>query len=122
MTKPSRKKDTYRFGLNAETIACLFLRLKGYRILARRYRSPVGEVDIIAARGHMLVFVEVKARRKRESLMETITPKQQQRINRAASLFISKHPRVASHNARFDVILISPLCWPVHITDAWRLA
>jgi putative endonuclease len=72
----------------AETLAVLTLRLKFYRILARRYRCPLGEIDIVAARGRTIVFIEVKARRTFEQAMESVTPRQQQRITRAAAAFL----------------------------------
>jgi putative endonuclease len=76
-------KKTYQTGLAAQRICRLALRLKFYRILATRYKTPVGEIDIIAARGHTVVAVEVKARATREAAIESISPEQQSRIARA---------------------------------------
>lgn len=107
-------------GRRAETFAVLALRLKFYRILARRYRCPVGEIDIVAARGKTVVFIEVKARRTIEQAMESITPRQRQRITRAATAFLQSHPPMQNFLIRFDVLLIVPKRLPQHIIDAWH--
>lgn len=117
MTMPKRQK-AYRFGVVAESVTCGYLRLKGYRILARRYKTKVGEVDIVALKSKSLVFTEVKARHG--STAEVLQPRQQRRIERAAMLFIAKHPQFATLPVRFDVVLWR---WPVglkHIPSAWR--
>ena len=106
-------------GRRAETFAVLALRLKFYRILARRYRCPVGEIDIVAARGKTVVFIEVKARRTIEQAMESITPRQRQRITRAATAFLQSEPHLQNFLTRFDVLLIVPKRIPQHIIDAW---
>ena len=99
-------------------VACLLLRLKGYRILATRVRTPVGEIDIVAQRGRLLIFVEVKQRKSREAALEAITPKQRARIARAALLWAAKHKK--HHlSLRFDVIAIAWPRPPSHIMDAW---
>ncbi|MBC8338692.1 MAG: YraN family protein [Rhodospirillales bacterium] len=117
--KPA-KRTAWKFGLFAETLAAWHLRFRGYRILARRFRGPVGEIDIVARRGRLLVFVEVKARRDALTAAESITPRQRNRIIRAAQAFVQARPALAALDQRFDAILIGSGWWPVHLVDAWR--
>lgn len=117
---------SYHFGLKAEQAARWWLKLKGYKILAERYRNAFGEIDIIAERKGVLALVEVKARQSFRDCLEAITPAQQQRIIRAANSLLAYPGAVASHLnlsemiIRFDVIMIVPGHFPRHITDAWR--
>ena len=110
-----------RQGLWSESFAAFWLRVKGYTILARRYATPVGEIDIIAIKGKALVFVEVKSRKKFEDALAALSPKMQQRIVRAAEYFISQNPKEANREMRFDLFAVSPpsFCWQ-HLVNAWR--
>ena len=94
--------------------------LKGYRIVATRYRSRLGEIDIIAARGQKLAFIEVKARASRRAASEAITSHQRERLSRAAADFLARHPRYNRHSLRFDAMLVAPWRWPQHISGAWE--
>lgn len=114
------RRAAYRRGRVAETCAAMLLRLKGYRILARGYRCAVGEVDIIARRGALLVAVEVKRRPSLAEAAEAVAPRQRQRIARAMGDFVARTPAVAGCDLRFDAILLAPRRWPQHIADAWR--
>ena len=114
------KKTSYRTGLAAEALCRAALRLKGYRIIAARYRSKLGEIDIIAKRGRALALIEVKARPNKETAAESILMRQRERLERAAMDFLARHPHLNRHELRFDVMLVAPWRWPVHITDAWR--
>lgn len=115
-------RGAYRIGRSAETIAAWLLRLKGFRILAQRYATPVGEIDLIARRGELLVFVEVKRRAALGTATEALLPRQQQRVARAAAIFLQQGGRRASSaSCRFDVVAVAPWRWPLHIEDAWRL-
>ncbi|MFO1190011.1 MAG: YraN family protein [Alphaproteobacteria bacterium] len=120
MRTSRHRRRSYRLGHLAELASALTLTLKGYRILARRYRSPVGEIDLVCRRGNSLAFVEVKARDDRGHAAKAVSPKQQARIARAASHFLARHPHLESCNARFDVILVTPWRLPQHVADAWR--
>jgi len=104
----------------AETICSWVLRLKGYRIRARSYKTSVGEIDIIAQRGKMLIFVEVKARATTAAAAESIRFQQQKRITRAAQAYITNFPKLSNMNIRFDAMLMAPGRLPRHIKDAWR--
>jgi putative endonuclease len=97
----------------------LLRRLKGYRILARDFRVPMGEIDLIARRHGVLAFVEVKSRDSADSAIEAVTPYQSQRIARAAAAFVGRHPRYQADALRFDVIVVAPRRWPQHLINAW---
>ena len=109
----------YRRGLLAETLAALMLRLKGYAIVARRYKTPVGEIDLVALKGKRLVFVEVKRRRPKEDAAWTLPAKQRRRIVRAAQYWLAGHPDLSGHEIAFDVVLTAPWAWPRYIANAF---
>ncbi|MDP6565112.1 MAG: YraN family protein [Alphaproteobacteria bacterium] len=115
-----QRQRAYRAGRRAELLAAQILRLKGYRILARGFRAPVGELDIVARRGKVLAVVEVKRRRLVKAALEAISPRQQRRIARATEAFLARHPEMGCLNVRFDVMVVLPQRPPKHIMDAWR--
>lgn len=94
-------------GVLAEHLAAWFLRAQGYRILASRYKTPVGEVDLIARRGRVLVFAEVKARAGMEDALYAVQPRQSRRIIRAAEYYLSQKPADGVEMIRFDVLALS---------------
>lgn len=98
----------------------MVLRAKGYRILQQRYRSRVGEIDLIARRGRRLAFIEVKERGSIDAAAWAVTPRQQGRIVRAAQSWLARQPQMQDFEIGFDVILIAPWSWPRHIADAFR--
>ena len=115
------KMNSYQKGLFAEFLAELLLRIKFYKILERRYKTKCGEIDIIAQRGNLLLFVEVKRRSTEMEAKEAITQKNRQRIEKTALLFLSKHSKCANMDVRYDVIWFSGKgLWPKHQKDAWR--
>ena len=122
--RSQRGRKAERRGRRAEIFCAWILRCKGYRILAQRHRTPVGELDVIAQRGRTLVFVEIKARASLTAAAEALRPKQQARLMRAAECFLSRQPDLASRPAdaaiRFDAMLIGRRPWPHHVKDAWR--
>lgn len=125
MSKPSddkdmRKKSAQRRGRLAETLVGLVLRLTGHRILARNLKTPVGEIDIVARRGAVLAFVEVKARDRREDAAHALGARQRDRIARAAQLFLAKNPDLAGLSVRFDVALVGGLLGLSYLKNAWR--
>ncbi|MGQ4273981.1 YraN family protein [Terrihabitans sp. B22-R8] len=120
MTRQGRaRRAAYTLGLRAETIAALLLRLKGYRILARRYPAPVGEIDLVALRRRTLVFIEVKARATLDDAAASILPFQRSRIVRGAEAFLSRHPRFSGYDMRFDAVLVAPGHLPRHLEAAF---
>ncbi|MHA1559969.1 MAG: YraN family protein, partial [Alphaproteobacteria bacterium] len=101
----SRRRDAEKRGRSAERVAAWYLRLKGYGILARRFRGPIGEIDLVARRFGTLAFVEVKARADGDAGLEAVGPKARARIARAAEAWLSRYPAAAGMNLRFDVIV-----------------
>jgi putative endonuclease len=116
---PSQRQAAFLLGLSAETRAAAFLLAKGYRIAARRWRSAAGEIDIVARRGNLLIFVEVKARDTFDDAAWSVTPRQQQRIAAAAAIWLADHTGDAGRDMRFDAILVAPRRWPRHIEGAF---
>lgn len=114
-----RRQRAERTGRAAEWLAAMALTLKGFSILARRRKTPAGEIDLIARRGPLIVFVEVKARAAFDDALFAVTPRTQQRISAAAALYLSRHPALAECAVRYDIIAVSG--WRVrHVADAWR--
>lgn len=109
-----------RWGRWAEALCRLSLRLRGYRILASRLRTPMGEIDIVARRGDTLAVIEVKARSDWDAANEAVSARQRGRLARAAHAFLSVNPQHAGLALRFDVMLVTPRAWPRHLKDAWR--
>src|SRR3954471_22917946 len=113
------RQVAFRLRLSAESPAAAYLIAKGHRIVARRWRSPVGEIDIVARRRNTLVFVEVKAREKLDDAAEAVIARQQRRIIAAAEAWLAKHPEDANSDIRFDVVLVAPRSLPRHIMAAF---
>jgi putative endonuclease len=120
-TAKARKIKAYRTGVEAEGQAAAMLEKRGYDILSRRFRSPAGEIDLIAANGAHLSFVEVKARRNRDDAAWSVTPRQQRRIADAAGFWLQSFPEYNGHDMSFDAVLIAPRAQPEYIQDAFRL-
>jgi putative endonuclease len=118
-TERGARQDAERRGHRAETLAAWFLRLKGYRILARRWRTPVGEIDLVARRGRLVAFVQVKQRASEADAAEAVTATAQRRIARAASAWLAAHPAAANLDLRFDVVVCVPGRLPRHIAGAF---
>src|SRR5947207_200150 len=108
----------YRRGRVSEWLAAAALLARGYRILARRSRTPYGEIDIVAVRGRRLAFVEVKRRATRLEGEAAITPRQAGRIARAAEFWVSRNPGYREHEQGLDVVLVMPGRLPVYVPDA----
>jgi putative endonuclease len=109
-------------GRLAEWAATVLLRLRGYRILARRYKTHVGEIDIIASRQRLVVFVEVKARLSTADALAAVRAPQRRRVERAARQFLATRPELADRDLRFDVVVFDRFGLPRHLADAWRPA
>jgi putative endonuclease len=117
-TATRRKREAA--GRRAETAAALWLQLKGYRILDRRARMPACEIDLVARKGRMLVFVEVKARRTQDMALESVTPQLRKRLEQAANQWVSRRRGLQQHLWRFDIVMLAPGKLPRHMRDAWR--
>ena len=119
--RPDKYRAAERRGHNSESLAALWLRLKGYRILARRLKTRAGEIDLVAAAPFGPVcFIEVKARQKARAAAESVAPAQQTRIARAACLYLAGRPGLARRGARFDIVAIGTGSLPVHHRDVWQ--
>jgi putative endonuclease len=113
------RQAAFRLGLSAESRAAVYLMLKGYRVVARRFKAPGGEIDLVARRRGSLVFVEVKARDALDEAAEAVTPRQRSRIVAAARAWLARHPDDVTRPIRFDVVLVAPGRWPRHLPAAF---
>lgn len=116
-----RGRAAHRRGLGAERLCLWSLRLRGYRVLAQRYRTSVGEIDLIARRGRTVAAIEVKARADDARAAEAILWRQRNRIARALEHFLQGRPDLADAALRFDVMVVAPGRWPRHLRGAWRV-
>jgi putative endonuclease len=119
MAKAERLK-AYKKGHSIERLAALYLTLKGYKILKTRYKTPVGEIDLIARRKNQIVFVEVKGRSEITAALEAVTPRNRARVEQAALHFIAAYPQFAGFDMRFDVVVFAPPFSFRHLDNAWR--
>ncbi|HEY7231887.1 MAG TPA: YraN family protein [Pseudolabrys sp.] len=117
--RPERQA-AFRTGISAESRAAALLVAKGFRILARRWRSPLGEIDIVARRRRLLVFAEVKARPSLDEAAESVEVRQRRRIAAAAEVWLSANPDASILDIRFDAILVAPGKIPRHIPGAFE--
>lgn len=117
--KLDRKRRSERKGRRAEWFAATFLMLKGYRISALRYKTPLGEIDLVARRGDLIAFIEVKARRDLAAGVDSVSYSSQRRIAAAGDVYISRQPDADRLSWRFDIIVVSPWRWPRHLKDAF---
>jgi putative endonuclease len=115
------RQAAFRVGISAESRAAAFLVAKGFRILARRWRSPLGEIDIVARRRQLLVFAEVKARGNLDDAAESINERQRRRIAAAAEIWLANNPDESISDVRFDAILVAPGKIPRHIAAAFAV-
>jgi len=112
--------DTYKSGMMAETVAGWFLAAKGYRVLARRFKTPVGEIDLIVKRGRVVAFIEVKRRATAEDGLYAVHPGNAARVRRAAEWWLKTNPRFADKcDLRFDVVAIAPYRLIRHVSNAF---
>lgn len=112
-------------GRRAETLAALWLMLKGYRIFGRRYRAPGGEIDLIAAwpligAPRLVAFVEVKQRRDASAFAEAIAPAQRRRIEAGGDAWLGANPKLAQVLCRYDAVFVAPGRLPRHVKALWR--
>jgi putative endonuclease len=113
------RRAAERRGRWAERLAILALSLKGYRLIARRFKTGPGEVDLIVRRGEVTAFVEVKNRASYDLAVEAVAPRQARRISAAAGLWMARDPVAARGVCRFDIVAVSPYHWPRHIENAF---
>lgn len=119
--RTERRRRAHRYGLKAESVAAWLLRLKGYTIVARRFAVSGGEIDLVARRGGVIAFVEVKARADLEAAAIAITATKQRRIARAVRVWLARNPWAASMTLRGDAIFVAPRSIPRHAPAAYPL-
>lgn len=117
----AKKVKAYNRGRAAEDDAAALLSARGFSILGRRFRSPAGEIDLIAANESHLSFVEVKARRTLDEAAWSVTGRQQKRIAEAAGYWLQCFPEYENRDITFDAILVAPRHQPTYIPDAFRV-
>jgi len=113
------RKSAEKRGRGAETLGCWYLRLKGWRILARRARVPGGEVDIVARRGRTLAFVEVKARATEEAAAASLDDWRLRRVVVAAERLAPRYMRDGD-DVRIDALFVVPHRLPKHLANVWQ--
>lgn len=114
------RRKAYRRGHSSEWLAAAALMLKGFRIVARRYRTKLGEIDLIARRGNLVLIVEVKARKTLMEAMEAIGHESEWRIEGAADLWLTRQRDRAKLSMRFDMVAVLPWRWPVHVENIFH--
>ena len=121
-----KKQKAYLWGQGAEWLSMVMLWLKGYRILAHQFKCKSGEIDLIAQKGNMICFVEVKARQTIKDALSAVSYQQKNRIIKAAEWYITKNAQTAAGgdvniSYRFDMVAVEPWAWPTHVKDAWQM-
>ena len=115
----ARRFKAYRRGHRGEWLAALALMAKGFRIVARRYRTKLGEIDLIARRGDLDLIVEVKVRATLIEAMDAIARQSERRIEAATDLWLSCQPDHGRLSIRFDMVAVLPRRWPVHVENVF---
>lgn len=123
MAQPSAhttsRKKAQRYGHFSEALAAFSLRLKGYKILERNFKTKSGEIDIIARKGDLIAIIEVKARRDLAGSVDAVAYQSQQRIKSAANWWLAGRKDAHLLSLRFDIIAVQPFKWPTHLENAF---
>lgn len=112
-----RRQTAERRGRHAETLAIAYMRLKGYRLIAHRARTPAGEIDAVMRRGGEFVFLEVKQRSHLDDALAALSPHQQKRLLGGATHWLGAQGLSPDTACRFDLVCIVPWRWPIHLTN-----
>jgi putative endonuclease len=113
-----QRRRRYRRGLNAEMIVAAVYMAFGHRILGRRFKTPVGEIDLIAIKGRRVAFIEVKRRASVEDAEDAITLTMRRRVRRAADLWLARNPQYQGYDVGFDLVFVLPWRFPIVMRDA----
>ncbi|WFS00966.1 YraN family protein [Rhizobium tumorigenes] len=114
-----KRRKAWRRGYLSEYLAALYLVCKGYSIVAIRHKTVLGEIDIVARKGDLAVFVEVKARRGEQAAIDAVSFSSQRRIRAASDLWLAQQPDFGRLSQRYDIVAILPGRWPRHFRDAF---
>ncbi len=117
--KNNKRQRAQRWGYWAEWLAAASLMIKGYRILTLRYKTKLGEIDLIAKKGDLVAIVEVKARPTVSEAVNSVTDQSKIRIENAADLWLAKQRNPHLISMRFDIIAVRPWAWPTHFKNAF---
>ena len=115
----SQRQKAEKRGRSAEIRAGVMLRLKGFRILEKRWKCRLGELDLVVQRGNTVAFVEVKARKTRDDAIASVDERQRRRIVAAAHQWLCENPDHSNCDCRFDIVLVTPYEWPKHMPNAF---
>ncbi|ODT71898.1 MAG: hypothetical protein ABS75_06575 [Pelagibacterium sp. SCN 63-23] len=118
-TATERRLLAEKQGHRGEALAALYLQLKFYRLREKRFRTPVGEIDLVAEKSGTLVFIEVKTRKSNADHAMALGAVNRARITRAAQYWLSRHPAENGKDIRFDVIFLAQRRWPRHLINAF---
>lgn len=116
---PGTRQSRYKTGLRAEIIAAVLLFLKGYKVVAWRYKARGGEIDLVAVRRDVLAIVEVKARTAHEAALLAVNAGNRRRVEAAARHFIRCHPRYKDYVIRYDIVTVCGWIKLCHLDNAW---
>ncbi|MCO6187341.1 YraN family protein [Rhizobium sp. L1K21] len=114
-----KRRRAFRLGHLAEFYAAAYLLFRGYRILQLRYRTKAGEIDIIARKGNLIAFVEVKARRTVEDALFSVGERNKARIRAASRIWLAKQKDFSELSWRYDILAVTPWRLPSHVPDAF---
>ena len=115
------RRQAERRGRRAEMLAELVLLFRGFRVVARRFKTKAGEVDLIARRGDLVLMVEVKARASLTEAMDAVTPTALRRIEAAGDIWLGRQPDYGQLSIRYDLIAVLPRRWPRHVPSIWQV-
>lgn len=115
----NNRQKAQKLGIASEALAAFALRLKGYQIIERNYKTKLGEIDIIARKGDLIAIVEVKARNTLNASLDSVGYQSVQRIHDAADLWLAKQKDAQLLSMRFDIVAVQPMRWPTHVADAF---
>jgi putative endonuclease len=116
---PAKRETAEKRGRAGELAALMYLRCKGYRLLAQRFKTPMGEIDLVMRRKDVTAFIEVKARNSRDAGVEAVTPYQSKRIAAAARVWMARDKIANANFCRFDIVVVNAYLWPHHIENAF---
>ena len=116
MSAADKRRRAYKKGHRGEWLAAWILRMKAFRIVATRFKTKSGEVDLIARRGDLVLMVEVKARPTLEQAMDAVSHSALKRIEAAGDEWLARQQDHAKLSVRYDLIAVLPRRWPVHVT------